>query len=158
MEKKIAKKIAKKITKKIIFGSDHAGLNLKNTLIQFLKTKGIETTDAGTYTKDSCDYPQIAKDVAQKVAAGEYEKGILVCGTGVGMSIAANKIKGIRAAVVSDTCSAKMSRLHNDANILCLGERIVGEELAKDIAEIWVNTEFLGERHARRVNMIESSI
>ncbi len=140
---------------KIIIGCDHAGLNLKKTLINFMESKGIDVDDAGTYTKDSCDYPQIAHEVAQKITAGEYPKGILVCGTGIGMSIAANKIKGIRAAVVSDTCSAKMSRLHNDANILCLGERIVGEELAKDITEIWLNTDFLGERHARRVNMIE---
>ena len=100
-------------------------------------------------------YPIIAKEVAQNIKEGKYEKGILVCGTGIGMSIAANKVKGIRAAVVSDTCSAKMSRLHNDANILCLGERIVGEELAKDIAEIWLKTPFLGERHSRRVEMFE---
>ncbi len=143
------------MTEKIIIGCDHAGLNLKNKLINFLENNNTEVDDAGTYTKDSCDYPLIAHEVAQKVASGEYKKGILICGTGIGMSIAANKIKGIRAAVVSDTCSAKMSRLHNDANILCLGERIVGEELAKDIAEIWLKTEFLGERHARRVNMIE---
>ena len=143
------------MTEKIIIGCDHAGLNLKNKLINFLENNNIEVDDAGTYTKESCDYPLIAREVAQKVASGDYQKGILICGTGIGMSIAANKIKGIRAAVVSDTCSAKMSRLHNDANILCLGERIVGEELAKDIAEIWLKTEFLGERHARRVNMIE---
>lgn len=144
------------MTHKMIIGSDHAGLNLKNKLIQFIKNKGIDIDDAGTYTADSCDYPVIAKLVANKIASGEYSRGILVCGTGIGMSIAANKIKGVRAAVVSDTCSAKMSRLHNDSNILCLGERIVGEELAKDITEIWMNTEFLGERHLRRINLIEN--
>ena len=143
------------MNKKIIIGSDHEGFNLKNKLIQFIENKGIEIDDAGTYSTESCDYPKIAKEVAEKISSKEYEKGILVCGTGIGMSIAANKIKGIRAAVVSDTCSAKMSRMHNNSNILCLGERIVGEELAKDITEIWLNTDFLGERHARRVDMIE---
>ena len=141
--------------KKIIIGSDHAGFNLKNKLISYIQAKGIEVYDAGTYNTESCDYPIIAKNVANKIAQKEYERGILICGTGIGMSMAANKVKGIRAAVVSDTCSAKMSRLHNNSNILCLGERIVGEELAKDITDIWLTTEFLGERHQRRINMIE---
>lgn len=144
------------MAEKIIIGSDHAGFKLKNQLIQYLKSNGYEIKDNGTYTTDSCDYPVIAKQTAIEIAQGKYNKGILVCGTGIGMCIAANKITGIRAAVVSDTCSAKMSRLHNNANILCLGERIVGEELAKDIADIWLSTEFLGERHARRVAMFES--
>lgn len=143
------------MNKKIIIGSDHAGFILKNKLAAYLQQSGFDADDAGTYTTESCDYPIIAKEVAQNIKEGKYEKGILVCGTGIGMSIAANKVKGIRAAVVSDTCSAKMSRLHNDANILCLGERIVGEELAKDIAEIWLKTPFLGERHSRRVEMFE---
>ena len=143
------------MNKKIIIGSDHAGFILKNKLAAYLQQTGFDVDDAGTYTTESCDYPIIAKEVAQNIKEGKYEKGILVCGTGIGMSIAANKVKGIRAAVVSDTCSAKMSRLHNDANILCLGERIVGEELAKDIAEIWLKTPFLGERHSRRVEMFE---
>ena len=130
------------MNKKIIIGSDHAGFILKNKLAAYLQQSGFDVDDAGTYTTESCDYPVIAKEVAQNIKEGKYEKGILVCGTGIGMSIAANKVKGIRAAVVSDTCSAKMSRLHNDANILCLGERIVGEELAKDIAEIWLKTPF----------------
>lgn len=143
------------MNKKIIIGSDHAGFILKNKLAAYLQQSGFDVDDAGTYTTESCDYPIIAKEVAQNIKEGKYEKGILVCGTGIGMSIAANKVKGIRAAVVSDTCSAKMSRLHNDANILCLGERIVGEELAKDIAEIWLKTPFLGERHSRRVEMFE---
>ena len=143
------------MNKKIIIGSDHAGFILKNKLAVYLQQSGFDVDDAGTYTTESCDYPIIAKEVAQNIKEGKYEKGILVCGTGIGMSIAANKVKGIRAAVVSDTCSAKMSRLHNDANILCLGERIVGEELAKDIADIWLNTPFLGDRHSRRVEMFE---
>lgn len=143
------------MAKKIIIGCDHAGFNLKNKLIQYIESMGFDIDDAGTYNTESCDYPAIAKDVAKRIASSDYEKGLLICGTGIGMSITANKVKGIRAAVVSDTCSAKMSRLHNNSNILCLGERIVGEELAKDIVNIWLNTEFLGERHARRVNMIE---
>ena len=102
------------MNKKIIIGSDHAGFILKNKLAAYLQQAGFDVDDAGTYTTESCDYPIIAKEVAQNIKEGKYEKGILVCGTGIGMSIAANKVKGIRAAVVSDTCSAKMSRLHND--------------------------------------------
>lgn len=138
----------------LIIGSDHAGFELKNKIISHLEAQGIKIQDAGTYSKDSCDYPVIAQEVAQNISDNHFEKGILVCGTGIGMSIMANKTKGIRAAVVSDTCSAKMSRLHNDSNILCLGERIVGEELAKDIVDIWLNTNFLGGRHQRRVEML----
>ena len=140
--------------KKIIIGSDHAGFRLKNIIINHL-TQKYDEEDARTHSQESCDYHKKKKKVANKVADGTYTLGILICGTGIGMSIAANKIKGIRAAVVSDTCSAKMSRLHNNANILCFGERIVGEELAKDITDIWLSTEFLGERHAKRVDMIE---
>lgn len=141
---------------KIIIGSDHAGINLKNKLIAHLKDLDVSVFDAGTYSSEPCDYPVIAKEVANLIVQNEYDKGILICGTGVGMSIAANKVKGVRAAVVSDTCSAKMSRLHNNANILCLGERIVGEELAKDITDIWLSTEFLEGRHLKRVNMLEN--
>ena len=141
--------------KDIIIGSDHAGYDLKGKIIQYIESKGLDIQDAGTYSKDSCDYPVIAKNVANKIAQNEYKRGILICGTGIGMSIAANKVKGIRAAVVSDTCSAKMSRLHNNSNIICMGERIVGEELAKDIIDIWLNTEFRAGRHEKRVNMIE---
>lgn len=141
--------------KKIIIASDHAGFNLKNKILTFLKNEGYEITDNGTYNTDAVDYPLIAKDTAKKVASGEYEKGILICGSGIGMSIAANKIKGIRAVVCSDTTSARFSRLHNDANILCFGERIVGEYLAKDICTIWLNTNFEAERHLKRVNLIE---
>ena len=109
----------------------------------------------GTYSPESCDYPIIAKKVARAVAKGDFEKGILVCGTGIGMSMAANKVKGIRAAVCGDTFSARATRAHNNANILCLGQRVVGEGLALDIVDIWLTTKFEGGRHERRVNMIE---
>lgn len=142
-------------TKKIIIGCDHAGFNLKNKIISFLKEEGYDVTDNGTYSTEAVDYPIIAKDTAKKVANGDFEKGILICGSGIGVSIAANKIKGIRAVVCSDTTSAKFSRLHNDANILCFGERIIGEYLAKDICKIWLTTEFEAERHANRVNLID---
>ena len=142
-------------TKKIIIGCDHAGFNLKNKIINFLKEEGYDVTDNGTYSTDAVDYPIIAKDTAKKVANGDFKKGILICGSGIGVSIAANKIKGIRAVVCSDTTSAKFSRLHNDANILCFGERIIGEYLAKDICKIWLTTEFEAERHSNRVKLIE---
>ena len=140
---------------KLIIGSDHAGFELKSKIISYFAERNTNVYDAGTYNTDSCDYPIIAKEVAKKVAAKQFEKGILVCGTGIGMSIAANKIKGIRAAVVSDTCSAKMSRMHNNANILCIGSRIVGEALAKDIIDIWLSTGFEGGRHEKRISMLE---
>lgn len=140
---------------KIIIASDHAGFNLKNKIVSYLKDDGYDVTDNGTYSTDAVDYPVIAKDTARKVANGDFEKGILVCGSGIGMSIAANKIKGIRAVVCSDTTSARFSRLHNNANILCFGERIVGEYLAKDICKIWLTTNFEEQRHLKRVNLIE---
>lgn len=140
---------------RIIVGCDHAGFKLKSIIIDYLKQNNYEVYDAGTYTDESCDYPIIAKQVANEIVNKNFDKGILICGSGIGMSIAANKVKGIRAAVVSDTCSAKMSRLHNDSNILCMGERIVGKELAKDITEIWLNTGFQGERHQKRIEMLD---
>lgn len=141
---------------KIIIASDHAGFNLKNKIISHLKEEGYDVTDNGTYSTDAVDYPVIAKDTAKKVANGDFEKGILICGSGIGMSITANKIKGIRAVVCSDTTSAKFSRLHNNANVLCFGERIVGEYLAKDICKIWLTTNFEEQRHLKRVNLIEA--
>lgn len=141
--------------KKIIIACDHAGLTLKNKIINYLKEENYDVTDNGTYNTDAVDYPIIAKDTAKKVAIGDFEKGILICGSGIGMSIAANKINGIRAVVCSDTTSARFSRLHNNANILCFGERIIGEYLAKDICKIWLETEFEEERHLKRVNLIE---
>ena len=140
---------------KIIIASDHAGFDLKCKILNHLTSKGYDIFDNGTYSNEAVDYPIIAKDTAKKVASGQYQKGILICGSGIGMSIAANKIKGIRSVVCSDTTSARFSRLHNDANILCFGERIIGEYLAKDICDIWLNTEFEAERHLKRVNLLE---
>ncbi|MCI1273777.1 MAG: ribose 5-phosphate isomerase B [Clostridiaceae bacterium] len=140
---------------KVAIGSDHGGFEYKSKIIDYLKSKNIDVEDLGTYTKDSCDYPEIAHKVASKVVDKSVDKGILICGTGIGMSIAANKVKGIRAALCSDTYSAHASREHNDANILCLGERVIGECLALDIVNVWINAEFQGGRHQRRVDMIE---
>lgn len=140
---------------KVIIGSDHGGFHYKEAIIDYLKARNIEFVDIGTHTRESCDYPEIAQNLAKKVASGEFNRGILVCGTGIGMSIAANKIKGIRAALCGDTYSARVSRAHNNANVLCLGERVIGEHLALDIVDIWLKTGFEGGRHKRRVDMIE---
>lgn len=145
------------MSQKIIIGCDHGGFNLKNKIIMHLQKKGYEVEDFGTYNTDSCDYPVIAKNVAREVSIGNIEKAILVCGTGLGMSIVANKFKNVRAVTCFDTCSARMSRSHNDANLLCLGERITGEYLALDIVDIWLNTSFEGGRHQKRVEMFESN-
>jgi len=141
--------------KKIAIGCDHGGFEYKNKIIQYLKEEGFEVIDSGTYTQDSCDYPQIAKKVADLVADKEVDRGILICGSGIGMSICANKVKGIRAALCSETTSARLSREHNNSNILCLGQRLIGEAMAIEIVKIWLNTEFMGGRHQRRVDMIE---
>lgn len=138
---------------RILIGSDHGGFRLKNEIIEHIKTQGYEVVDFGTHTTESCDYPVYAKKVAQEVAR-TGDKGILVCGTGIGMSIAANKVQGIRAALCSDTFSARMTRMHNDSNILCLGERVLGTGLALDIVDIWLKTEFQGGRHQKRIDMI----
>ena len=140
---------------KVIVGSDHGGFNLKNTIVSELKEKGVDMTDFGPGSADSVDYPDFAKPLAEKVAAGEYDKGILICGTGIGMSISANKVKGIRCALVHDTFSARATREHNDSNILAMGERVIGKGLASDIVDIWLNTEFEGGRHEKRVRKIE---
>lgn len=140
---------------KIIVGSDHGGFNLKRAIVDDLKEKGVDVTDFGPETAESVDYPDYAKPLAEKVAAGEYDKGILVCGTGIGMSISANKVKGIRSALVHDTFSARATRQHNDSNVLAMGERVIGAGLALDIVDIWLNTEFEGGRHERRVCKIE---
>ena len=140
--------------KKIVMASDHAGFDLKNTLVEQLKNDGYEVEDAGTYSKDSCDYPVFAETACRYMLDGKAELCILVCGTGIGMSMAANKVKGIRAACCSDTYSAKYTRLHNDANVLCMGARVVGEGLAYEIAKVFLETEFEGGKHLRRINMI----
>lgn len=138
---------------KIIIGSDHGGFKLKQEIIEHIKNKGLEVYDAGCYEEESCDYPLIAKEVANQVLK-EKARGILVCGTGIGMSITANRFDGIRASLCSDTFSARMTRMHNDSNILCLGQRVVGVGLALDIVDIWLETEFEGGRHERRIKMI----
>lgn len=138
----------------IALGSDHGGYQLKETIKKHLEEKGYEVKDYGTYSEESCDYPQYGKAVGKAVASGECEKGILVCGTGIGISLAANKVKGIRAAVCSDTFSAKYTRLHNDANILAMGQRVVGPGLALELVDIFLNTEYEGGRHQRRVDQL----
>lgn len=139
----------------IAIGSDHGGFQLKNELIKYLESKDIDIKDFGCYTEDSVDYPDIAEIVCDSVVSGECEKGILVCGTGIGMSIAANKIKGIRAALLNDTFSARMTVAHNNSNVIALGGRVVGPELAKDIVDAYLNSEFLGGRHQARVDKIK---
>lgn len=138
----------------IAIGSDHGGFQLKEEIKQLLTELKIEYKDFGTYSADSVDYPDIARTVAEAVVGGEYTRGILICGTGIGINIAANKIKGIRAALCHDVFSAQMSREHNDANILTMGERVIGVGHARVIVEKWVTTEFAGGRHSRRVCQI----
>ena len=142
------------VVNKLVIGSDHAGLKLKKTVIEHLSQRGIEVCDIGTYTDASCNYPDFASAVCEKIQSGEFSLGILVCGTGIGMSMAANKHNGIRAACCSDTFSARMTRMHNNANVLCFGERVVGAGLACDLCDIFVDTEYLGERHEARVQML----
>lgn len=139
---------------KVVLGSDHGGLKLKETVKQVLDELGIEFEDVGCDCSDSVDYPDYALPVAEQVAQGEFDRGILICGTGIGMSMAANKVRGVRCAVVTDEYSARMSREHNNANILALGERVVGPGLAENIVRIWLGTEFAGGRHSRRVDKI----
>ena len=138
---------------KIIIGSDHGGFNLKTSIVKHLEDNGIEVVDLGCYSTESCDYPVVAQAVAKEVLS-TGERGILVCGTGIGVSIAANRFDGIRASHCTDTFTARMTRLHNDSNILCLGERITGVGLALDIVDIWLNTPFEGGRHQKRIDMI----
>ena len=138
----------------IALGCDHGGLNIKNAVIKYLEEKGIEYKDFGCFTEESVDYPEYAFKVAQSVTSGETELGILCCGTGIGISMAANKVKGIRAAVVSNEFCAEMTRRHNNANILCMGGRVSTEEEAVKYTDIFINTPFEGDRHNRRIDMI----
>ena len=141
---------------KVAIGCDHGGINLKPVLIDYLEKKGVEYKDFGTYDKTSTDYNEYAEIVSNAVASGEFDKGILICGTGIGMSIVANKIKGIRCGHCHDVFSAKMTRLHNDANVLAMGERVVGPGLMLEIVEAFLFTEFSGDaRHERRVSKIK---
>ena len=140
----------------IALGCDHGGFPLMQEVISYLDKQGLEYENFGTYSTESCDYPIFAKKVAQAVQEGKCDKGILICGTGIGISITANKLKGIRAALCHDCFSAKATREHNDANILAMGARVVGPGLAIDIVENFLNTPFSGEeRHVRRIQMIE---
>jgi ribose 5-phosphate isomerase B len=139
---------------KIAIGSDHAGFDLKQAVIPYLKSKKIEVLDVGTFTKESTHYPIYGQKVGNAVVNGEADLGIAICGTGIGIGIAANKVKGVRAATVSDTFSARMSRMHNNANILAFGARVVGVGLALDIVDAWLSSEFEGGRHATRVDLI----
>lgn len=140
---------------KIALGCDHGGVNLKNTIKKELLAKNIDVIDFGTNSSDSVNYPDYALKVSEAVVSKECDLGILCCGTGIGMSIAANKYKGIRAAVVGDCFSAKATREHNNTNVLCLGERVIGEGLALEIVNTWLNSEFQGGRHAERLALIE---
>lgn len=141
----------------IALGCDHGGYELKQEVIKYLKEKNLPYKDFGCMTTDSCDYPEYGQAVAKAVASGDCEKGIVICTTGIGISISANKVKGIRAALCSDCFSAEATRLHNDANVLALGSAVVGKGLALKIVDIFLNTPFSGEeRHARRIRAIES--
>ena len=140
---------------KIVIASDHGGYLLKNFLYKYLITKGYNVTDFGANSTDSCDYPVYAKKVCTSILNNEFQYGILICGTGLGMQICANRFKGIRAACVSDTYSAKMSRLHNNSNVLTMGARVIGEGLATDIIDMWLNTNYEGGRHEKRIKMLD---
>ena len=140
---------------KISIGCDHGALTLKNKLVSWLEAKGHEVKDFGTYTPDSCDYPEFAAAAAKAVASGECEKGIVLCTTCIGVSISANKIDGVRCALLADVWSAKMTRLHNDTNMMALGAGVVGENLALEIVDTWLGTEFSGDaRHQRRIDKL----
>lgn len=139
---------------KIALACDHGGLNLKNAIINYLKENGYEFVDFGTNTTDSCDYPDYALPAAEAVASGECDRGILICSTGIGVSIVANKVPGVRCAHCHDTYCAEFTRLHNNSNVLALGEKVVGAGYALKIVETFLNTEFEGGRHQRRVDKI----
>lgn len=139
---------------KIAIGCDHTAIDLKETIKKHLQDKGHEVEDVGTYSKESCDYPLYGFKVANKIINGEAERGVLICGTGVGISLAANKVKGIRAVVCSEPYTAKMARMHNNAQIVAMGARVVSDGLATDIVDAFMNAEFEGGRHQRRVDIL----
>ena len=142
---------------KVAFASDHGGFALKEEIKQRLSGMvDVEFVDFGTDSESSVDYPDYAKEVAKRVANGEFDRGILICGTGLGMAIAANKVRGIRAVTVHDPYSARMTRLHNDTNILTMGGRVIGPDLAEEIARVWLGTSFDGGRHSRRLDKIKA--
>lgn len=139
----------------IIVASDHAGFELKGRIREYLTAQAVQVTDLGPKTADSCDYSHYALELARSVAKGEYDQGILICGTGLGMSMAANRVAGVRAALCINEFMARMSRAHNNSNILCLGGRVVGVDLALSILNAWMTTEFEGGRHKRRVDIFD---
>jgi len=141
---------------KVILTADHAGMTVRNEIKSLLEEMGIEYEDAGCEGSSSVDYPDYSLPAAERIAKGEFDRGIFICGTGIGMSIAANKVSGIRCALVHDVFSAKATRQHNDSNVLAMGERVIGPGLAREIAKTWLETEFDGGRHERRVNKITS--
>ncbi|AOV08838.1 ribose 5-phosphate isomerase B [Sporosarcina ureilytica] len=140
---------------KIAISSDHGGNKLRQEIIQLLEERGVEYEDFGPKTDESVDYPDYASPVSDGVATGQFERGILICGTGIGMSIAANKVKGVRCALVHDVFSAKATREHNDTNVLAMGERVIGAGLAREIVATWLDTDFEGGRHARRLEKLQ---
>jgi len=139
---------------KIAIGCDHGGYDLKNLIVKALADDSFEVVDLGTYSEESVDYPDFSNKVCQCVLSGECERGILICGTGIGMSIAANRFRQIRAALCHEAFTARMSREHNNANILCMGARVIGTEVALDIVRVWTTTEFAGGRHQRRLDLL----
>lgn len=149
---KLGKKAAQM---RIAISSDHGGNNLRQEIIQLLEERGVEYEDFGPKNDESVDYPDYASPVSEGVATGKFDRGILVCGTGIGMSIAANKVNGVRCALVHDVFSAKATREHNDTNVLAMGERVIGAGLAREIVSTWLATEFEGGRHARRLEKIQ---
>lgn len=140
---------------KIALGSDHGGFHLKEAVKKHLEEQNIEVKDYGTHSEESVDYPDYGEKVGKAVVSGECDKGIIVCGTGIGISIAANKVEGVIAALCHDTFSARMTRMHNDSNVLAMGERVIGVGLALDIVDTWLDTDFEGGRHAKRVEKIK---
>lgn len=140
---------------KIVLGSDHGGFEYKNAIVEHLNSLGYEVTDIGTDSTASCDYPDIAKNLVKQILDKKAEKGILICGTGIGMSIVANRSKGIRASVCNDTYTARLTKMHNNSNVLCLGQRVIGIGVAIDIVDTWLNTEFEGGRHQKRIDKID---
>lgn len=144
------------MSKILVIGSDHGGYELKEQIKAHLTGRGVKFVDVGTNSTASCDYPEYAHKLCEKIQSGECCRGILVCGTGIGMSMAANKHKGIRAACCSDTFSARFTRMHNDANVLCMGGRVVGMGLALDMVDLFLDTEYEGGRHQARVDMVNS--
>jgi ribose 5-phosphate isomerase B len=140
---------------KIIIGSDHAGFPMKEKVKVFLQNRGIEVEDVGTYNEESVDYTDFGKKVAREVSGGTFERGVLICGTGIGMSMVANRFQGVRAALANDLFSAVMSRRHNDSNILVMGGRLIGDTLALQLVDTWLETPFEGGRHQRRLEKMD---